>query len=138
MRKLVTACAILISTSAFSKQYVFEVDCCPESKVAPKPKAKPKSKAKAVSAPAPKLQQQQKQEQNQNVTVNVGSAGGYYYYEDIKNNRLNFLLGGALDCCGRARLVGGAGYDRRISGDLWLGIEAFSNGALFGKVGVEF
>lgn len=130
--------------------------CTEQSPTCKAPVAKKVAPVKKKAAPAKKTAVQTSvpsrstQSQTQSVVVNVGAGAaaaaggsggsGYYYYEDVRNNRIDFLLGGAY-CCGSGSskvLVGGAGYSRRVVGDVWLGAEVFSNGSLFGKVGIEF
>lgn len=126
-------------------------------KLCPTPTPKPRVKKgyihrKPATNSTQKQNQANEQDQHQTQTVNVYPNYGQVRERVVEktvsvreyyNNRLNFLLGwGPTRCCIDNRsnegLIGGVGYDRRLSGPFWLGVEVFTNRSYFGKVGVEF
>lgn len=126
----------------------------PKPKIAPKP-AQKKVAPKPVQREPQHLTQDQdqsnEQDQHQTQTVNVYPNYGQVRERVVErtvvahreNNRIGLLLGwGPKGCCLNNRqndgLIGGAGYDRRIVGPLWLGVEVFTNYSYFGKIGIDF
>jgi hypothetical protein len=125
--------AILLAFSAAS--FGQELVCC-----TPAPK-KPVQKVKTVIKYVPAKPVQPTQKQEQVVHVHVSSAGQQQQQGAIKNNRIGLALGvSGRECCngGQRRLIGGIWYDRRVAGDLFLGIEVLTNQTILGRIGVEF
>jgi len=99
-------------------------------------------------------EQDQDQAQKQHQTVNVYNQAPVQQTErrviveksvlhHRYNNRLGFLLGvGPRDCCNGLNsnrgLVGGAYYERRITGPFNLGVQALTNRTYLGMIGIDF
>jgi len=128
---------LLLIVLALFSQVAMAHDCAPKkpSCVKAQPKKVTKKAAPVVSTPV------QKQEQHQVVNVyNQGSVSGNpgYYYNDMYDNRISFLLGYGPKYCCRSGIVLGVGYDHQITQTLWRGVEVFTNYSYFGKIGIGF
>lgn len=107
-----------------------------------------------VQKPVNDNDNENEQEQKQRQTVNVYNTAPQQVQErrvviersvlhHRYNNRLGFLLGvGPRDCCNgvdsNRGLVGGAYYERRITGPFSLGVQALTNKTYLGMVGIDF
>lgn len=135
MKKLIVICLFTINSFGVVMCETKEVDKC----------VKPKLKAKVIVRIREPQKQNQDQDQHQSQVVNVYPQSTQVkvversVYVSRPNNHLGLLAGFGKNCCtDKYYGVVGAGYERRIVGPLWLGVEAFTNRTYFGKIGLDF